>query len=563
MIHISLASDADRQDIYRARHDVYAQELGQHPPHAEGILSDACDDHNLYIVAHANGHLAGFVSVTLPEGPYSLEKYLCRADLPAVPDTLYEVRLLTVCRADRGGRLAGLLMYAALRLIESRNGTWVIGMGRQALRPFYEKAGLHFSGVPIRSGAVDFELMGQSVEVLRRRLDTQRPLLRRMRRDVQWDLPYSFEPHTQCAHGGASFAAIGERFQTLERRYEVVTADVLDAWFPPSPKAVAALQAHLSWLLQASPPADGAGLVQTIAEVRGLPPESIALGAGSSALIYLALRSWLTPSSRVLLPDPTYGEYAHVLERVIGCQVDYLTLSLADDYALDPERLRAHLHCAAPYDLIILVNPNNPTGQFLPRAALSPLLSRGPSETRVWIDEAYLDYIGDGESLEQFAAQSKNVFVCKSLSKCYALSGARAAYLCGPLPQIKALRRLTPPWSVSLPAQVAATYALKDIDYYRARYAETAGLREQLAADLRRVMPGLIVFAAPANWLLCRLPTAGPDASTIAERCRKKNVFLRDASTISARLGRHTLRIAVKDAAQNRRIVSVLADVLA
>ena len=51
--------------------------------------------------------------------------------------------------------------------------------------------------------------------------------------------------------------------------------------------------------------------------------------------------------------------------------------------------------------------------------------------TRVWIDEAYIDYVGAKESLERLAASLPNVIVCKSLSKGYALSGARAAYLCG------------------------------------------------------------------------------------------------------------------------------------
>ena len=60
--------------------------------------------------------------------------------------------------------------------------------------------------------------------------------------------------------------------------------------------------------------------------------ECLVPGAGSSDLIYRALLEWLTPGSRVLLLDPTYGEYAHVTERVIGCRVDRLELSRADGY---------------------------------------------------------------------------------------------------------------------------------------------------------------------------------------------------------------------------------------
>ena len=559
-LELKVAAEADREAIYRMRHDVYAEELGQHAPREERSLTDALDAENVYLVAKRGPALAGFVSLTLPGGRYSLDKYLSREELPfPVGDTLYEVRLLTVRGQDRGGRLAALLMYAALRYVEARGGTQIIGMGRCALKPLYAKAGLRFFGLAIQSGAVEYELMGAEVAQIRAKFAGSPPLLRRLRHGVLWNLPFPFE--TACAHGGAFFGAIGETFQTLGRRREVVNADVLDAWFPPAPGALAALEEHLPWLLQTSPPVDSAGLVQTIADVRGVPPESLVLGAGSSALIYLSFCRWLTSSSRVLLPDPTYGEYAHVLEQVVGCRVDRLALSPSEGWRLDLDRLRAQVRRRS-YDLVVLVNPNNPTGGFLPRRDLERALTEVPPETRVWIDEAYLDYLGLPESLEQFAAQSDTVFVCKSLSKCYALSGARAAYLCGPSAVIQELRRLTPPWNVSLPAQVAAVAALQDPDYYAGRYAETAVLRNDLVMQLCAAFPRWDIQAGPANWVLCRLPAAGLDAATVAGRCRAHDVFLRDASFISPRLGAHTLRVAVKDAAGNARLLAALASAL-
>lgn len=164
---------------------------------------------------------------------------------------------------------------------------------------------------------------------------------------------------------------------------------MLDAWFPPAPGVLESLREHLPWLLRTSPPTACEGLVETIAERRGVAPENILPGAGSSDLIFRALRHWLTPVSHVLILDPTYGEYAHVLERVIGCTVDRLTLSCEDGYVVDLPRLEAAL--ADGYDLVVLVNPNSPTGRHVPRAQLERALRRVPLGTRVWVDETYVE----------------------------------------------------------------------------------------------------------------------------------------------------------------------------
>lgn len=172
----------------------------------------------------------------------------------------------------------------------------------------------------------------------------------------------------------------------------MINADVLDAWFPPAPSAITALRDHLPWLLQTSTPTHCRGLVRAIARACGLPARCVLPGAGSSDLIFLALRFWLTPSSRVLMLDPTYGEYAHVCERVIDCTVDRLVLHRRDGYRLDLNCLESRLR--EGYDLVVLVNPNNPTGQHIPRVDLEAVLSRLPSHSLCWVDEAYVEYAG-------------------------------------------------------------------------------------------------------------------------------------------------------------------------
>jgi histidinol-phosphate/aromatic aminotransferase/cobyric acid decarboxylase-like protein len=557
-IVIRIATPGDREEIYRLRHEIYARELGQHAPNEVGALHDPLDEFNLYMVASLNGVLAGFVSITPPGcGSYSVDKYLCRENFPEFAcERLYEVRLLTVTNRFRRREAAGLLMYAALRWIESQDGERIMAIGRREVLDLYLHVGLEKLGHQIRSGAVTYELLTASVGQMAERIKNFTSLLNRLERAADWQLEIPFRKPARCFHGGAFFEALGPEFDHLDRRHRIINADVLDAWFPPSPRVTTALREALPWLLRTSPPTACEGMVRAIARARGMAPENILPGAGSSDLIFLALRHWLKPVSRVLILDPTYGEYAHVLEHVVRCRVDRIALARENNYRLDPGQFARF--AARGYDLIVLVNPNSPTGQHVPRVELEKVLRNVPMSTRVWIDETYIEYAGPNESLERFAAASANIVVCKSMSKVYALSGARAAYLCGPAAMMEDLRAINPPWAVGLLAQVAAVAALHDTGYYAARYAETHRLRNELAERLTE-QTGWEVLPGVANFLLCELPENGPDAATVVKRCRARGLFLRDAGAMGRGLGKYAVRIAVKDAETNERMLRIIS----
>ncbi len=143
----------------------------------------------------------------------------------------------------------------------------------------------------------------------------------------------------KCFHGGAAYNWIGLDFAYLDRADRIIDADVLDAWFDPSPRAVQLLKDRLSWSLRCSPPAVPSGVEGTISQLYDVPPSNIACGSGSSFLIFLALRDLLDKGSRVLILDPMYGEYAHVLSHVIGCSFDSFELDPSDGYRVDLQKM--------------------------------------------------------------------------------------------------------------------------------------------------------------------------------------------------------------------------------
>lgn len=561
-ILLSLANEQDRQRIYSIRHQVFAVELGQHAENKEERLIDNLDTINVYLVAKVADEIVGFVSIT-PPNPlgYSIDKYFLRQELPLVYDEgLYEVRLLTVRQAWRNSRVAAILLYGALRYIESLNGQTIVGIGRLEVLNMYRHIGFHSLGRQVHSGRVTYELISAKTGDLRRHVSCFSKTLAHLQKRVDWKLPgIHFFKNDACYHGGQFFEAIGDEFDNLDKKDDIINADVLDAWFDPAPNVLAALASHLPWILKTSPPTSAAGMRLILARARGVQENNLLPGAGSSYLIFLGLRQWIRPESRVLILDPMYGEYAHVLEQVIGCQPECLKLLREKSYAVDIEQLVACLKSG--YDWVILVNPNSPTGQYIEKEKLQFIVKAAPQTTRFWFDETYLEFLETPQSLESFAAASNNVVVCKSMSKVYALSGIRCGYLCGPAELINELEVICPPWAVSLAGQIAACEALRNISYYRECWKATHRLRDELAHGLRRL--GWEVVPGCANFLLCHLPADQPEASTLIAACQKRKLFIRDVANMGNCFDKRTLRIAVKDATTNLAMLAILERTLA
>jgi histidinol-phosphate/aromatic aminotransferase/cobyric acid decarboxylase-like protein len=235
--------------------------------------------------------------------------------------------------------------------------------------------------------------------------------------------------------------------------------------------------------------------------------------------------------------------------------VERLALLRHDGYTVNLDELA--WRTKQGYDLIVLVNPNNPTGRHIRRSDLESLLSAVPPQTRMWIDEAYIDYVGASESLERFAAESENIIVCKTMSKVYALSGMRVAYLCASPHQLSDLISITPPWVVGLPAQVAAVRALEDPAYYKEQYRSTHLLRGEMREALRGIGIQEIV-PGEANFLMFHLDESQPTSEQVIERARGAGVYIRDVASMGSDLGLRALRIAIKDSASNERILRTL-----
>ena len=351
-----------------------------------------------------------------------------------------------------------------------------------------------------------------------------------------------------ASHGGAFFSAIGEDFRHLERASRIISADVLDAWFDPAPAVLKRLREHLPFLMRTSPPLHAEGLTEAIAAARGLPRECILTGAGSSSLLFHCLPRLVRGESLVVLLDPTYSEYEYLCDYVIGASI--LRHRLEGDFRVKGEKLTELCREVEP-QAVLLVNPNNPTGQLWKRRGVEKFLSQLSDEVFVLVDETYIDFAGEDESLEKLAARRPNMAVVKSMSKAYALGGFRIGYLVAEPALVGRLRKFLPPWPAGLPAQVAAVEALRHISYYRRRWQQTRRLRESQRRRLK-------ARDTDANWVLLEVD----EPKRVAASLREKGIFVREFSTLNPEWDNRMLRIAIKSEAQNRRIAAAVRHAL-
>ncbi len=320
----------------------------------------------------------------------------------------------------------------------------------------------------------------------------------------------------------------------------------------PPPAALAAARAALAEACH-YPESDAAVLAAALAAHHGLPPEGVLAGAGATEFIYLVPRV-LRPR-RVLLVEPAFGEYRPALLQA-GAQVDSFQLDPTAGFRLDPAALRAALQ--SDTDLVWLANPANPSGTGIPRELLDTLLTVLPVGTFLVVDEAFVDFVPHLSIADRIDTFPRLV-VLRSLTKFYAIAGLRVGWLAAAPELVAALASGREPWRLSTPA-IAAGLACIQADALRAATLQAIPvLRTELAAGLAAL--GGAVHPAAANYLLWRLPESSADAASLAAALRPQRILVRPCTDFTGLDDRY-LRLAVRSAADNRRLLDELAKFL-
>ena len=289
---------------------------------------------------------------------------------------------------------------------------------------------------------------------------------------------------------------------------------------------------------------------RAVGAYEGVPEDRVLCGSGAADLIWRACLA--AKPKHALVTAPSFGEYEAALE-ASGCEP--LRFPLGDDFVLT-DRILSWI--GPDLDMLILCNPNNPTGLTADPSLLRAIVWRcGETGTRLLLDECFVDFLDDPEkhTVKPLLENTPSLLILRAFTKLWGMAGVRLGYaLCADAAFLDAMRRSGPPWSVSTLSQAAGIAALEERDYVDRVRALVRTERPRLAAALQAL--GLRVIPGEANFLLfqCEKPLAFP--------LRERGILIRGCADFHG-LDESWYRCAVRTREENERLIAALKEVLA
>jgi histidinol-phosphate aminotransferase len=273
---------------------------------------------------------------------------------------------------------------------------------------------------------------------------------------------------------------------------------------------------------------------------------------GSDEAIDLLTRAYCRDGTdAVLVTPPTFGMYS-LAARIQGATVIEVPLRREAGYGLEPAALLAAVTPAVK--LVYLCSPNNPTGNLLKRADLLALAHALQGRALLVVDEAYLEFSG-APSLSAELGAHPGLVVLRTLSKAYALAGARCGVLLAHAEIVALLQRIIPPYAITQMTIEIVLRALQpdSLGVVGERIGALVRERERLATALALRRGVRRVWPSAANFLLVDFE----DAGAALARARAVGLLLRDLR--SAPTLAQSLRISVGTPEQNERLLAGLS----
>ena len=340
-------------------------------------------------------------------------------------------------------------------------------------------------------------------------------------------------------------------------------------------------------ILERYPDPDYIELRQKLAHLNKVDISNIILGNGAIEIIFLFME--VINPKKILIVSPTFGEYERAVkatervedssilgdsnkkkddEKSFGKQkieIEYFELKESDDFKLNIHNLKNELE--KKYDLLIICNPNNPTGKFLKLSETEEILKEcNKYNTKLFIDEAFIDFLKDGikESIINTKENKQNLFVTRAFTKFFAIPGLRLGYgVYFDKNLEKGISEKKEPWSVNNIAEMAGLTVLDDTEYIEKTLKWITKEKIYMYEKLNEIN-GIKAYKTEINFITVKIEdklfSKELNVKILREKILEYSILIRDASNFKF-LDERFFRLAIKNRENNDRVIEVLKEI--
>ena len=282
----------------------------------------------------------------------------------------------------------------------------------------------------------------------------------------------------------------------------------------------------------------------------GCEEKNILVGNGAMEIIDI----FTNISNRVILMVPSFSEYE---DRALAHKKEVIRIDYKDDFTIDISELERLLK---KDDLLILGNPNNPTGLRIEKEMLLDIYKLVRERRAVLLlDEAFFEFAPlDYDSVKLFSNYKyANLGIIRAATKFFAIPGLRLGYGLTSDKIKEKILQYQMPWTINVFADIAGQYILDDIDYIKRSKEYIESERAYLLGELCKI-DDLIIYNTDSNFILIKL--LKHDEDYVFEALLKSGILVRKCSSFQT-LGKNHIRVAIKDRGNNKRLIKALKEI--
>lgn len=353
-------------------------------------------------------------------------------------------------------------------------------------------------------------------------------------------------------HHGGDLDAISAQYGIPREKIIDFAGNVNPLGFPA--RAAQALREHID-LVTTYPDREYTALRQAIAQYTGADPAHILVDNGSTELISAFIHR--SCRGKAIIIGPAYSEYEREVT-LAGGDFSYFQLREEENFALNHARLIENI--TPEVGLLILCNPNNPTGTAVFRHQLEEVLRHcRATGTAVMVDETYMEFSRQSADMCAIPLTRRydNLFVIRGIAKFFAAPGLRLGYaVCGNAQMLADIRNYQRPWSVNILASYAGEQLFSDTAFIR-------GTQQLIFEERSRIYQEIStwkhcrIYPSASNFLLIKLLDCKNDAHAIFEHLIRLGMLVRDAASFTF-LDESYLRFCIRLPQQNDALLKQL-----